>query len=98
MKHFILIPILFFCIQFAYAQDNSTAEAVINMYKDCKCKEIVIIGDAFDKPYDSKWLNFIRAEDGFLIFQKEELIHRWNVNNIQFIEQEGFVMRIFLKK
>lgn len=99
MKKFILIPIFMCFTLLTFSQtDNSAAETVIKMYQDCKCKEIVVIGDDFDKPYDSKWLNFIRAEDGFLVFQKEDLIHRWNVNNILYIEQEKFVMKIFIKK
>ncbi|MCB0541179.1 MAG: hypothetical protein KDE33_26970 [Bacteroidetes bacterium] len=101
MKKIILVPFFMFFVLLSIAQtaaDNSAAETVIKMYQDCKCKEIVVIGDDFDKPYDSKWLNFIRAEDGFLVFQKEDLIHRWNVSNILFIEQEKFVMKIFIKK
>lgn len=101
MKKFIIFPLFLFICSVVIAQntaDNNTAEAIIKMYEDCKCKEIIMVGDDFDKPYDSKWLNFIKAEDGFLVFQKEDLIHRWNVNNILFIEQEKFVMRIFIKK
>ncbi len=77
--------------------DNKDANKIMTMYEECKCNEIVIVSERFEKGYTGDWLLHMEAKHGYLNFSKGDQTHHWNVSDIAFIEKEKYRLKIFLK-
>lgn len=77
----------------SFSQD---AQKVVDIFKDCACKEIVMITRGVGKTYTSVWLEGIEVENDFIVFSKGENKHRWSAEKITFIEKGNGFIRVYL--
>ena len=98
MKKIFTIAIVLCAFNFANAQSEAqkNADNVLKYFKECHCKEVLMISGNYEKAYTGAWLNHIRVEDEYLTFQKDENVHRWDVESITFIEQGSSLIRVYL--
>lgn len=77
----------------SFSQD---AKKVVEIFKDCVCKEIIMITRGVEKSYTSVWLEGIEVENDFIVFSKGEHKHRWHAEKITFIEKGNGFIRVYL--
>ncbi|MEJ6582644.1 MAG: hypothetical protein QNL61_01010 [Crocinitomicaceae bacterium] len=49
-----------------------------------------------EKTYTRNWLTNIELKDGMIVFSKGNVTHKWNPEQIIFIENGGHFIRIYL--
>lgn len=79
----------------AFAQDEIDPSKVLTELQECKCTEIIMIGKNIEKKYTGSWLEGIELKDGMIQFSKGNIYHKWNPENIVFIENGGHFIRIY---
>lgn len=60
--------------------------------------EVIMISAGLEKKYVGLWLESVNIEDGYLIFTKGNLTHRWNMEKFVFIEENVRYIRIYLEQ
>ncbi len=86
MKKITLLLILFFAISSiefkASAQTPSATETVFNAINNCKCGEIFIVSGGKQNWYSIDWLDDVKIDGKFIVFQRKEKKHYWNLESV----------------
>ena len=80
----------------AFSQGSTNASSIITEIQECKCSEIIMISNKVEKTYTREWLTGIELKDGMIQFSKGNVTHKWNPEQIVFIENGGHFIRIYL--
>lgn len=80
----------------AFSQDGNDPAKVFAQLKDCACSEIIMISNKVEKTYTRDWLTGIELKDGMIQFSKGNVTHKWNPEQIIFIENGGHFIRVYL--
>lgn len=80
----------------AFGQDSDSASKIITELQECKCSEIIMISGKIEKTYTREWLTGIELKNGMIAFTKGNIVHKWNPEQIVFIENGGHYIRIYL--
>ena len=91
----ILCGVLIFSLS-SFAQEASAD--VVNQLQNCECDEIIMISGALEKKYTHSWLDNIDYENGFIIFSKGSVKHKWNPEKVIFVEKTAGWIRVYLEK
>lgn len=93
-----IISLAFIAISFSsFSQKES--ENVLKYIQACEtCSEVVMISAGLEKKYTGVWFENVRIEDGYLVFTKGTLVHRWNMEKFVFIEENSKYFRIYLEQ
>ncbi len=78
----------------AFSQDAS-ASSIVTELQECKCSEIIMISNKVEKTYTREWLTGIELKDGMISFSKGHIVHKWNPEQIVFIENGGHFIRVY---
>lgn len=89
----LFLSLLLFISSMSFSQD---AQKVADIFKECACREIIMITRGVEKTYTSTWLEGIEVEGKFIIFAKGEHKHRWDTEKITFIEKGNGFIRVYL--
>lgn len=85
---------LFLCVaSTGFSQDT---QKVVDIFKECACKEIVMISRGVEKTYSGTWIEGLEVDGRFVIFSKGDNKHRWDVEKITFIEKGNGFIRVYL--
>tara|TARA_B110000285_G_scaffold5036_1_gene5384 strand:+ start:898 stop:1200 length:303 start_codon:yes stop_codon:yes gene_type:complete len=83
----------------SYSFSQGKGEKVFEYIVNCSdCREIIVISGTIEKKYVGIWFDSKGYENGFLTFKKGATIHRWNLDNVVFIEQNNAYIRIYLEQ
>lgn len=77
----------------SFSQD---AQKVADIFKECACREIIMITRGVEKTYTGVWLEGIEVEKDFIVFSRGDNKHRWNAEQITFIEKGNGFIRVYL--
>lgn len=91
--NFLLIAAFTLLTSFSFSQD---ASKVVDILKECACREIIVNARGVEKTYTATWLENIAAEGDFIVFSKGENKHRWNAEKITFLEKGNGFIRIYM--
>jgi hypothetical protein len=80
----------------AFSQDSTKNSSIITEIQECKCSEIIMISSKVEKTYTREWLEGIELKGGMIAFTKGNVVHKWNPEQIIFIENGGHFIRIYL--
>ena len=80
----------------AFSQDSGNSSKIVTELQECKCSEIILISPKVEKTYTREWLKNIELKDGMITFSKGNVVHKWNPEQIIFIENGGHFIRIYL--
>lgn len=80
----------------AFSQDSASASSIVTELQECKCSEIIMISNKVEKTYTREWLSGIELKDGMITFTKGNNVHKWNPEQIIFIENGGHFIRVYL--
>lgn len=80
----------------AFSQDSSNSSKIVTELQECKCTEIIVISPKVEKTYTREWLAGIELKDGMIAFTKGNVVHKWNPDQIIFIENGGHFIRIYM--
>lgn len=80
----------------AFSQDSSNSANILTELQECKCSEIIMISNKVEKTYTREWLAGIELKDGMIAFTKGNVVHKWNPEQIIFIENGGHFIRVYL--
>lgn len=86
-------------VAFLFVSSNSfsqDAQKVAEIFKECACREIIMITRGVDKTYSGVWLEGIEVEGDYIVFSRGENKHRWNTEQITFIEKGNGFIRVYL--
>lgn len=80
----------------AFSQDQVNPSAILTELQECKCSEIIMISHKVEKTYTRDWLEGIQLKNGMITFSKGNIEHKWNPDQIVFIENGGHFIRVYL--
>ena len=93
-KKSLIITGFFLMTSISYAQVD--VKNVVKEMQECKCNDIVMITGKIEKKYTGSWLEGIEEKDGMIQFSKGNIMHKWNPDQILFIENGGHFIRVYL--
>src|SRR5690606_22455237 len=79
----------------AFSQDEINPSTLLTELQECKCDEIIMISNKVEKTYTRTWLEGIELKDGMITLSKGNIVHKWNPEEIIFIENGGHFIRIY---
>lgn len=79
----------------AFAQDEIDPAKLLTELQECKCSEIIMLRDNVEKRYTGSWLEGIELKDGMIQFSKGNIYHKWNPEQVVFIENGGHFIRVY---
>jgi len=79
----------------AFAQDGADPAKILTELQECKCDEIIMISNKIEKVYTRTWIEGIELKDGMITFTKGNIVHKWNPEQIVFIENGGHFIRVY---
>ncbi len=88
--------ILGFLLLTSVSKAQVDVKNVVKEMQECKCDEIIMITGSIEKKYTASWLEGIEEKDGMIQFSKGNIIHKWNPDQIKFIENGGRFIRVYL--
>lgn len=91
--NFLIISAFVLITSHSFSQD---AQKVADIFKECACREIIMISRGVEKTYTGVWLEGIEVEKDFIVFSKGDNKHRWNTEKITFIEKGNGFIRVYL--
>jgi len=80
----------------AFSQNQVDPTKIVTEMQECKCSEIIMISHKVEKTYTREWLEGIELKDGLIEFTKGANSHKWNPEQIVFIENGGHFIRVYL--
>lgn len=95
MKNLILTATIALSMSFITVA-QTMGEKAVELITACECRDVVMISRGVEKSYSSTWLEGVKFEEGFIVFSKGEILHRWNSEKITFIEKGNGYYRIYL--
>jgi len=96
LKTFTLTLGLIITSAIAFSQNSANSSKIVTELQECKCSEIILISPKVEKTYTRDWLTNIELKDGMIVFSKGNVTHKWNPEQIIFIENGGHFIRIYL--
>ena len=98
MKNTLVLLILIISTTISYGQSSSktNAELVMKYIVECSCTKVDMISGQYTRDYSDAWLENLAIEDDFLVFQKGEVKHRWNIAHIIHVEQSTSKLEVYL--
>ena len=87
---------LLFLSSTAFSQKGIDPSQIVTELQECKCSEIIMISNKVEKKYAGSWLEGIELKDGMIQFSKGNIMHKWNPNQIKFIENGGHFIRVYM--
>ncbi len=85
-----------FLLMTSVAYTQMDVNNVVKEMQECKCDEIIMITAKVEKKYTASWLEGIEVKDGMIQFSKGNIMHKWNADQIVFIENGGHFIRVYL--
>lgn len=98
MRNILLLSISVLVIGFSSFSQDIGEKVFSYITENSSVTEVVMISAGLEKKYTGTWFDSMEMKEGFLVFYKGALTHRWNMEKVVFVEQTNSYVRIYLEQ